>query len=136
MTLILGKLTEAVNGLNDNDKLGLKKIGLNKIDKLQIRGSYLAIINNNKVIAEELDNFDVVKITDIDLPYDKHLNKLTSAGYLSGNYSNIIIDNKDYSMNQKGLNIVVIDEKGIYANYSDTNISNLIYPFMYKMTLK
>ena len=135
-TIIISAKDEAVNGLNDNDKLGLKKIGLNKIDKLQIRGSYLAIINNNKVIAEELDNFDVVKITDIDLPYDKHLNKLTSAGYLSGNYSNIIIDNKDYSMNQKGLNIVVIDEKGIYANYSDTNISNLIYPFMYKMTLK
>ncbi|MDM1298755.1 DUF2723 domain-containing protein [Empedobacter falsenii] len=135
-TIIISVKDEAVNGLNDNDKLGLKKIGLNKIEKLQIRGSYLAVISNNKVIAEEYDNFDVVKIIDIDLPYDKHLNKLTSAGYSSGNYSNIIIDNKDYSMNQKGLNIVVIDEKGIYANYSDTNISNLIHPFMYKMTLK
>ena len=135
-TIIISAKDEAVNGLNDIDKLGLKKIGLNKIEKLLVRGSYVAVISNNKVIEEEYDNFGVVKIADIVLPNNKHLNKLTSAGYLTGNYSNIIIDNKDYSMNQKGLNIVVIDEKGIYANYSDTNISNLIYPFMYKMTLK
>ncbi|MDM1546635.1 DUF2723 domain-containing protein [Empedobacter falsenii] len=135
-TIIISAKDEAVNGLNDIDKLSLKKIGLNKIEKLLIRGSYVAVISNNKVIEEEYDNFGVVKITDIVLPNNKYLNKLTSAGYSSGNYSNIIIDNKDYSMNQKGLNIVVIDEKGIHANYSDTNISNLIYPFMYKMTLK
>ena len=40
------------------------------------------------------------------------VNKLASAGFDHGNYSNVIINDKEYSLNKRGLNIVIVKGNG------------------------
>ena len=69
--------------------------------------SYIAIMNGKNVIHEEKSN-DLLKyqctIEDLSI-------NIESANANAGNYSSCMIDGTEYSVNQRGLNIVVYDKR-------------------------
>ncbi len=89
----------------------LKKYG-SYIDTLPYRGSYGAVLLNGKV-AEAINGSGPVTLDSQNLkdnPINRKVNfKIISAGQPFGNYSSIIINNFDYSIKGRGLNIVVFD---------------------------
>lgn len=84
----------------------LNKLGLNENLHMKHWNSYAAIIHKNKVIFERLDAKKAVhyetKISDNEIA-------IMSAALKHGNRSMIEVDGRDYSMNLRGLNIVVYD---------------------------
>ena len=103
--------------LSDDDIRALKQLNL-KSDffNMEYNDSFIAIIDNNNVIYEATSNreqeyenlFDFGKIS------------ISSAGYLDGNLSSIIVNGTEYSMNQRGINIVVLDkETGLIVDSSN-----------------
>lgn len=68
--------------------------------------SYLCIIDDGKIVYEKLDKAKLAhseKIGNLTL-------SLTSAALNVGNISEIKVNEKDYSQNRRGLNIVIIDK--------------------------
>ncbi len=82
-------------------KLGLKM-------PVEFRQSYVAIIDkNNSFIFEQNSSDKIIKNYEIEgLKVD-----IKSAGILCGYISSIIINGKEYSKNERGLNFVIIDNK-------------------------
>jgi|GEM_PF-342525 len=111
--------------LNSFVASGLKALGL----KTNLEGkhghSYIAVLNGGKVIFEQLgeDSNPVV--------YDAKFGKFTvhseSRIYTNGNLSVININGKDYSVNSRGLNIVVYkksDQTLVDSVCFDTHVSD------------
>ena len=70
--------------------------------------SYIGIVDSGKAVYEDTSLDLLIKEGTIE--GDNTSFKITSAGLGAGNYSSIIIDDKEYSMNSRGLNIVVYDK--------------------------
>ncbi len=133
--IIISARDEAQNGLSTNIKLKLKSIGLN-LDKLAYRGSYVAVVTNGKVIYEKINNKDSIE-EHSEILNNLGINKLISAGLNFGNTSKIVYHDKDYSLNKRGLNIVIIEKNSHVKRYSiDTHKTELMAPLLYKATLK
>ena len=98
----------------------LRGLGLATSLNEKYRQSYYAIINEDNVI-EDVGNVLLETSGDI---RDKSLKyKVISAGFDVGNESSIIINDKEYSLNMRGLNFVVYDnelQKVIYSCNYDT----------------
>ena len=71
------------------------------------QSSYIAAIKDGEILTEE--------ISDEKLSYQTEIENISleviSAGYNSGNTASIKINNVEYAVNQRGLNIVVYDTK-------------------------
>lgn len=98
---------EAATNLSTEAMNELHKMGINtQINIDGFRKSYYAIIVDG-IITEDLSEDKLESVggeKKYDLKYD-----VISEGYNSGNYSSIIINDKEYSMNMRGLNIVLYD---------------------------
>lgn len=100
--------------VKDDARMGLSEELLKHIYKLgaklypieNIRSSYVLISQNGSVIAEDASERNKIvwsgKIDDAEI-------QLESAGLDFGNYSSIVINRNEYSMNQRGINCVVYD---------------------------
>ena len=106
---------EAVNGLKDSTKDILTEIGLTACwDKdTMYRHAYYAVIKDGTILEKQAKEKGGEPIT-TEGSFNKLRNHYTikSAGYedMGGSYSSIIIDGKEYSLNSRGLNIVVYDK--------------------------
>lgn len=69
--------------------------------------SYVGIIADRKVLFESLDKNKIIKSMDI----EGFNIRITSAALKVGNVSEIKVNNKEYSQNKRGINIVVIDKE-------------------------
>ena len=88
--------------------------------------SYLAVIDNGKVVFEKIG--DITEMIRCDMMIDKIHVKLLSAGLKSGNHSEIMINDVNYSNNVRGLNFVVFDKENnclVDAVSFDTNVSQM-----------
>ncbi len=100
--------------------------------KINISGnhqkSYAAVVRGNKVIFEKLQDGPL----QADLKLFKKNVKITSAGLHHGNASTILINGVDYSLNKRGLNIVIVENST--GNVVDkTSIDTHLKPFkMYR----
>ncbi|WP_058485665.1 O-antigen ligase family protein [Defluviitalea phaphyphila] len=108
------------------------KLGLESLLKGKYRYSYLAIggkmdkidsieLLDNTMLELKLDKGS--KLGDIIIPFNLYMK---SAGFTTGNISSIVIDGKEYSQNQRGMNIVVYDlekNKVVDSTYFDTYLS-------------
>jgi len=89
----------------------LKALGLREDLQKGLTKSYLAVIDRGEVIYEAL--------SEEALEYDAMLEELSihaeSAGFYGGNTSSIQLDGEEYSVNGRGMNIVVYDRllKGV-----------------------
>lgn len=85
----------------------MQKLGLKENLTGKLRQSYIAVWDAGNILYEQ--------IGEEALCYDAEDGEdrihVESAGYLAGNYSVIEIDGKDYSVNSRGLNIVVYDKE-------------------------
>ena len=90
------------------EKTGL---GLN-INDLRFRNSYIAILRGSELLTEKSSAdkiYERIEITD-DLNRSMYVS-IVSCGFNSGNKSSIIINNVEWSMDKRGLNIVIIDNE-------------------------
>lgn len=96
------------------------------ITNLAYRGSYVLIIANKKIIFEKIDNNNQIlfqKSTgDIvnNLKIVKPL-KIVSAGIAFGDKSIISIADVDYSLNMRGINMVVLDNNFTFIKKSNAD---------------
>ena len=104
---------EASRHLCDEVKARLKAGG-SKIDQLEYRGSYYSIFSQGKMIFETIGNKQFVSRRFAvgeeirGLRFKKEI-YLESAGMDYGNRAKIIVDGRDYSLRERGLNIVVLN---------------------------
>ncbi len=96
-------------GLNENDINSLKTLGLRMDFSNALQKSYIAVIENGKVIYESLSNRT--------LNYTGRCNKsgktyeLYSSGWWTNPSSSINLNGLEFGVNCKGLNIVVYDDE-------------------------
>ena len=74
--------------------------------------SYVAIINEGKIIYEQLtsDRLDINDYISYNVTIDNCEISIVSKGYLIGNTSEIVINGNNYSRNIRGLNFVIYDK--------------------------
>lgn len=100
MVLIVAK-DEASSKLDAADRTALAQYGLVALAELGFRDPYVACLDANGVIFEQKGTPDQVVTCE-----DDAFN-LYSAGYNAGNHTSIRINNREYSLNSRGLNLVV-----------------------------
>lgn len=103
---ILSIKDEGVAAINDTIANEFYRMGFREDFRDKLRMSYIGVINSEKVIFEKFSE----EAQEITMEIDGVLLNVASAGYEKGNYSSIIIDGKEYSVNSRGLNIVVYDK--------------------------
>ena len=102
--------------LCEDAKVQFRKMGSTEIANFALRGGLTMVINSGKIVFEKVspekeaivqkfktgDNLNGFALkTDLELH---------SAGGLAGNFGRIIINGKDYCLNQRGFNLVVLDK--------------------------
>lgn len=95
---------EASNTFNDEIRKKFQTRGLESLATLQFQDSYLAVIKDGAVLYEQKDHGEI-PIEFKDVGY-----QMISGGMKSGNISSIKINGEEYSLQTRGLNIVVYDE--------------------------
>lgn len=107
-SVLISVKDEAVNGLTEEITGKLRALGLQTDFNGKIHNSYYAVILPDHVIeeisAEALS-------TEGTLRGGLSSYYVSSAGYLCGNNSSILIDGIEYSVNSRGLNVVVYNNE-------------------------
>jgi len=85
----------------------LASLGLVESLQDQVKYSYIAIINGDTVVFENLSD---ERIDYVDF-FDRWLIEVTSAGWLVGDNSSIRVDGVEHSRNERGINIVVFNRR-------------------------
>lgn len=97
---------EASHAITEEIEAAMKQLGLRKNLEGKFRYSYIALIDEKEVLMERLSPEALI--------YDEIIDNLTihveSAGGDAGDYSSIKINDEEYSVNNRGLNIVVYDK--------------------------
>lgn len=101
-TAIISTRGDTVSGFNDGAISALKQLGLEKLVSAKADDNYIAIIESGKVTYEEISDKTITK------------NDTKVLGYkttvISSSDSSIIqMGSKNYSLNERGMNIVVLD---------------------------
>lgn len=99
---------EGTNALTKEIKAGLEKLRLKTDLTGQFGRSYYAVISGDEII-EEISDIKLEAggtVMDADISYS-----VVSAGYDCGCVSSIIIDGKEYSINSRGINIVIYNNE-------------------------
>jgi len=97
---------EASLAFNDSMVDAMKNIGLTEELMGKYRYSYGAVIDSGQIVYEHLDN----KLIDVSGEFLEGNYSLKSAGLNCGNLSSIRINGQEYSLNMRGINIVVYDK--------------------------
>jgi hypothetical protein len=108
--LVLSIKDEGSNQLGPKARKYLRDRG-SKIDSLKLRDSYIAVLDSGKLIHEELGP----RALEYKLPKKGNYPEIVvrSAGHDVGDFSSIKVYDKEYSLNARGLNIVV------FGDYND-----------------
>lgn len=96
--------------LEQSDIDVLKAMGFKKVDMLleQSPHSFIGVWSDGKVLFEQIGgNEEISHGMDI----NNHFYMLKSATFMAGNVGYVYIDNKPYAVNNRGLNIVTIDNE-------------------------
>ena len=132
-TIILSIKDEGFRMLSTDTKQYFKNLGI-KIDKLYSRGSFAALIDNNTTIIYDINNTAEVGLNTKVLS-KFGIQKITSSGYKNGNKSEIIINNKNYSKQHRGINYVIKKKNGTILNgYVDTHLKDQVRDLIFKAT--
>lgn len=108
-TIIISASDEMTNSLSEETIRRLEAIGIRTdLSKINYQDSFISIINNGYVEYEEFSERKLYYESVIGS--NKNL-IVVSSGFMTGSQSQIKINWIDYSMNNRGLNIVVFDNK-------------------------
>lgn len=101
-TAIISARGDTVSGLNDGAVSALKQLGLEKLVNAKADDNYIAIIESGKVTYEEVSDKTITKNDTKVLGYN-------TVVVSSSDSSTIQMGSKNYSLNERGMNIVVLD---------------------------
>lgn len=104
--ILMSVRDEGSSAIDETIQKKLHDIGLCIPIKDKYRCAYAAILNNNEVIYEDSADDTVSKFMII----DEWLINIVSSSYNGENYSSISIDGKEFSINKRGINIVLFDK--------------------------
>lgn len=107
-TILLSVRDEGMTNLSAESKAYLKSIGASP-DSLKFRQGYTLIVRQGKLAAEKFEQNDSAATS---LSLDSLHISLRSCGNNSGNWSSIKINGAEHSLNARGFNAVVLDDKG------------------------
>lgn len=107
--IIISAKDEASRRLRNHDGFidFMKTLG-SRIDQLKYRESYIGIVSGNRLVHESLGPTPLHFSSSVN---GKALS-VDSMGLRYGNRSSIVLEGKEYSLNMRGLNVVVIDHGG------------------------
>jgi len=106
-TILISAKDEASNGLSADFKDFMRGKS-SQIDKLQFRRSYAAVFENGELVEEQIGKSDstVVRI-------ERENFVLQSGGRFAGNKSSIQVNGKEYSLNKRGMNVVILEDSEV-----------------------
>lgn len=102
-SVIISAKGDTVGGLNDGARSALKELGLVKLADAESANRYVAVIEGGKVTREEISDS-----ADIDTGEFRVLGFKTHV-ISTQRTSTIQMGKKDFSLNERGMNIVVLD---------------------------
>ena len=106
VSIFISAKDEASNQMTVTLWEDMKELGIQTDLRGQFRKSFYAVVTPEGT-QEELSEYEISCSGTVGgIPYT-----VASAGLEGGNYSSIVIDGKEYSKNERGLNIVVFDNK-------------------------
>lgn len=124
LIVIISAKDDMSSGLSDNDIYALKQLGCSADFKsMEYSNSYVAVLSNGVVLYEGVSN----KMQFYDFALSTNDISVSSAGYLSGNKSSVLINGIEHSANMRGINFVVYDKESgliIDSAYCDTYLKN------------
>ncbi len=103
--IVVSAKDDCTTGASLETRAYMRSIG-SRLDSVKLRQSYVAHIKYGKLIYEDFGDWPV----EYDAPGPRRLH-LTSMGLFHGNKSSIDVDGQECSLNQRGLNVVVLDDK-------------------------
>jgi len=108
-TVILAVKDEATTSLSAQTRKYLASLGL-AVDRLTYRGSYAAVLKEGKVLAQRYAPRTTVVLESEELK-KIGVDKVVSGGALASNRAEIWYRGKNYALNRRGFNVVVIDKR-------------------------
>lgn len=117
----------AIGSQNHHIRAALRNLGLQTdFSGENLQNSFIAVIDGGNVIFEKWDNQRMwFESFYADALSQEHYINITSAGFAYGNVSIIQVDNVEYSLNNCGLNVVVMDKaNGTIASSVSINTSD------------
>lgn len=109
---------DAASQLNAEQRANFAAMGLSKLSALAFRDSYLAVFDRGKLICEQIEHQgsaeedrELVTLSYSGKLGDGSVYSLESGGIAMGNKASCLIDGTEYAQNQRGLNIVIYDNK-------------------------
>ncbi|MEM6698162.1 MAG: interleukin-like EMT inducer domain-containing protein, partial [Bacteroidota bacterium] len=124
--ILISAKDEASKGLNTDFKDFMREKG-SQIDDLQFRRSYAAVFENGKLLEEQIGNSDssIVRIGQANF-------LIESGGRFAGNKSSIQIEGKEYSLNKRGMNIIVLDNGEVVEVINYDTYQSIFHNFLAK----
>ncbi len=107
-TIFISAKGRAVKGLTQEVKSSLKKLGLQTDFAGQSNDSYYAVISSDN-IQEEIGGRKLYQEGILRGGLSNYT--ISSGGHKSGDISSVIIDRKEYSVNERGLNLVIYNHE-------------------------
>lgn len=122
---------EASQGWNETLETAMRNIGVNSSFYNQIQNSFVAIIDGGVSQFEKWDDHQIKVNSKYQINDSKTLRlSVSSAGFVCGNLSSVMVNGVGYSLNNRGLDIVVIDKQTCQVISSasiDTHTSDLTF---------
>jgi hypothetical protein len=116
--ILLAVKDEATGNLSRRTRQFLFSLGLD-IDQLTYRGSFAAVLVHGRVITQQYAAGETVILKSEELR-KMGIDKIVSGGALASNRAEIWYRGKDYSLNRRGFNVVVIGRNGPQVASFDT----------------
>ena len=108
LVIMISAKDDMISGLSNSDKEALHALGIrSNFDNMEYNYSFIAVISDGNLEYESVSN--KYQMYETKIGYDSV--SITSAGYLDGNTSSILINGKECSMNRRGINVVVFDKE-------------------------
>lgn len=127
--VIMSVRDESSSGWNEDIQAVINKLGLNSNFYGNPQNSFITIIDGGRVVFEKWDNAPMQLDANFSAQSGQQIS-ISSGGFTFGDVSRIIINDIDYSLNSRGLNIVVIDKKTenvISSVCIDTHVADLTF---------
>ncbi len=103
---------DMISGLGEEEREAFRALGLEAVEEndLSYADSYLAIIDQGKVIKEDASNRRLEYETSLEDCGEKAIDiSMVSSGRYTDPDSKILINDTEYSLNSRGINLVLID---------------------------
>ena len=108
LEIFLSAKDDMISGLSEEEIAALNGLGLKtEFSNMEYNYSFIGVIDDGIPELESVSN----RKQDYETTVLGDTVSITSAGYLDGSVSSILINDEEYSMNCRGINIVVYDKK-------------------------